>query len=80
MPLTLIGMTEDTFFTLYFFHWILSAEFLAKLSKLFEGKPVVPGGAGGAMAPSILADQLTLSQPRGANFAHQITLVPRVFM
>ena len=32
---------------------------------------VVPGGAGGAMA---LADQLTLSQPKGADYAHQIIL------
>ena len=31
---------------------------------------VVPGGTGGAMA---LADQLTLSQPKGADYAHNIT-------
>ena len=40
-------------------------------------RPVVPGGAGGAggsMAPQILADQLTLSQPRGTDYAHQIVL------
>ena len=34
---------------------------------------VVPGGAGGAMAPQILADQLTLSQPGGTKYAHLIT-------
>ena len=28
-------------------------------------KGLVPGGSGGAMAPQILADQLTLSQPGG---------------
>ena len=28
-------------------------------------KPVVPGGAGVPWHPQILADQLTLSQPRG---------------
>ena len=33
-------------------------------------RSVVPGGAGGAHAPQILADQLTLSQPGGADYAH----------
>ena len=37
---------------------------------------VVPGGAGGAM---ILADQLTLSQPREADYAYQIILAPPDF-
>ena len=37
----------------------------------------VPGGAGGAM--EISADQLTLSQPRGADYAQQIILVPADF-
>ena len=32
-------------------------------------KNVIPGGAGGAMAPQILADQLTQSQPGGADYA-----------
>ena len=32
---------------------------------------VVPGGAGGS--PHILADQLTLSQPGGTDYAQQIT-------
>ena len=32
---------------------------------------VVPGGAGGS--PQILADQLTLSQPGGTEYAHHIT-------
>ena len=34
-------------------------------------RPVVPGGAGGD--PQILADQLTLSQPGGGDYAHYIT-------
>ena len=37
---------------------------------------VVPGGAGGAMAQwhtQILADQLTLSQAGGTDYAHLIT-------
>ena len=29
--------------------------------------------------PQILADQLTLSQPRGADYAHQIILAPQIF-
>ena len=39
-------------------------------------RPVVPGGAGGDMAPQILADQLSLYQPGegGADYAHQIIL------
>ena len=41
--------------------------------------PVVSGGAGGAMARQILAGQLTLSQPRGADYAHQIILAPPDF-
>ena len=36
-------------------------------------RPVVPEGAGGAIDPQILADQLTLSQPGGADYAHHIT-------
>ena len=36
-------------------------------------KPVVPGGPGRAMAPHILADKLSLSQPWGADYAHHIT-------
>ena len=32
----------------------------------------MPVGAGGAMTPQILADQLTLSQPGGADYAHLI--------
>jgi hypothetical protein len=34
--LTLIGMRGDTFISLSFFDQILSADFLSKLSKLFE--------------------------------------------
>ena len=30
------------------------------------------GGAGGTMAPQVLTDQLTLSQPGGADYAHHI--------
>ena len=39
-------------------------------------RSVVPGGARGAIAlhSQILTDQLTLSQPRGAEYAHQIVL------
>ena len=33
-------------------------------------RPFVPGGAGGA---KILTDQLTLSQPGGADYSHHIT-------
>ena len=42
---------------------------------LAVSRPVVPGGAG----PQILADQLTLSQPREADYAHQIILAPPDF-
>ena len=44
-------------------------------------RPVVPGGAGGTMAPpDFFADQLTLSQPGGADYAHHITYWhPRIF-
>ena len=35
-------------------------------------RPVVPGG----WHPQILAGQLTLSQPRGTDYAHQIILAP----
>ena len=42
-------------------------------TEMFEIRGVVPGGAGGAMAlPDF--DQLTPSQPRGADYAHQIIL------
>ena len=36
--------------------------------------PVVPGGTGGTWHPHFFADQLTLSQPRGADYAQQIIL------
>ena len=36
-------------------------------------RPVGAGGAGGAMAPQILAHQLTLSEPAGADYAHHTT-------
>ena len=45
-------------------------------------RPFVPKGAGGAHAyghPQILADQLILSQPRGADYANQIILAPPDF-
>ena len=37
------------------------------------------GGTKGAMPSQILADQLTLSQPRGAYYAHRITTCPPGF-
>ena len=40
---------------------------------------VVPGGAGDAMTPPDLADQLSLSQPEGTDYAHQIILAPPDF-
>ena len=43
-----------------------------QLSKYVDSRSVVPGSAGGAMASQILADQLTLSQPVGADNAHQL--------
>ena len=36
-------------------------------------RPVVPGSAGVPWHPQILADQLILSQPGGADYAHHIT-------
>ena len=36
-------------------------------------RPVVPGCTGCAMARQILADQLTLCQPGGTDYAHLIT-------
>ena len=38
LGLTLIGMRGDTFISLSFLDQILSADFLSKLSKLFEGE------------------------------------------
>ena len=35
-------------------------------------RSVVPGSAGGGMAPQILTNQLTLSEPGGTNYAHHI--------
>ena len=45
-------------------------KYCSDLEKL--GVPGVP------WQPQILADQLTLSQPRGADYAHQIILAPRL--
>ena len=42
-------------------------------------KPVVPGGAGVPWHPQILADQLTLPQPREADFASASLLAPPDF-
>ena len=43
-------------------------------------RPVVPVSVGVALAPPDLADELTLSQPRGgADYAHQIILAPPDF-
>ena len=51
--------------------------FLTCYIPLFNCRPVVPGVAGGVpWYPQILADQLSLSQPGGADYAHQITLAP----
>ena len=36
-------------------------------------RPVASGGARGPVPPQFLADQLTLSQPGGAHYAHHIT-------
>ena len=47
--------------------------------KALESRPVVPGVAGVPWHPHFLADQLTLSQPRGADYAHQIILAPPDF-
>ena len=43
---------------------------MSKQLKYFYKFPVVPGGAG---YPHILADQLTLIQQWGADYAHHIT-------
>ena len=37
-----------------------------EFKRIYDCRPVVPGGARGAMAPQIFADQLTQSQPRGS--------------
>ena len=42
-------------------------------------RPVVPGGVGDAMGLPNLADQLTLFQPRGADYVHQNILAPPDF-
>ena len=42
-------------------------------------RPIRRGGAGVPWQPQILADQLTLFQPRGADYAHQIILEPPDF-
>ena len=42
--LTLIGMRGDTFISLSFLDQILSADFLSKLSKLFEGENLHQAG------------------------------------
>ena len=44
-----------------------------KISFEIFSRPVVPGGAGD------LNDQLTLSQPGGADYAHHITMAPPHF-
>jgi len=38
------------------------------------------GGQGGQLPPQILADQLTLSQPGGADYAHHSTTCPPGFL
>ena len=46
------------------------------LSECIQFRPVGAGDAGGAMALQFLADQLTLSKPGGADYAHHNTTVP----
>ena len=48
--------------------------FLSRQMKVSTAGVLSQGGAGGAMHPQILADQLTLSQPVGADYAHKIIL------
>ena len=48
-------------------------------SNFEDYRGVVPGGAGVPWHPQILADQLTLSQPRGVYYAHKIILAPPDF-
>jgi hypothetical protein len=46
----------------------------AKAHHLFVSRPVGAGAAGGVpWHPQILSDQLTLSQPGGADYAHHFT-------
>ena len=45
-----------------FITFITNVEFILKQ---IRSRPVASGGAGGAIAPQFLAEQLTLSQPGG---------------
>ena len=46
---------------------------------MYEAGLLSPGVPGVPWPPQILADQLTLSQPRGAGYADQIILAPPDF-
>ena len=79
-PLYVLGSSSFLFIL-----WVCSVSFIFTLCNSFEisiqlpwrsHRPVVPRGARGAIAPQILADQLTLSQPSGAYYAHQILAPP----
>ena len=60
--------------------YVVSSIYVLVFSKIHTNcKPVVPGVAGGTMATQILADQLTLSQPGGTDYAHCSALVPPDF-
>ena len=58
-------------------YFLIEHSFLKKVS--FDNRGVVPGGAGVAMAPPDLEDQLTLSEPRVDDYAHLIILSPPDF-
>ena len=53
----------------------MASTFLPNKIRSLESRGVFPGGARGAMAwhTQILADQLTLSQPGGADYDHHIS-------
>ena len=49
----------------------------AMSKQILTNRGVIHRGAGSAMHDQILADQLTLSQPEGADYAHQIIPSPQ---
>ena len=53
--------------------------FLDDATERYNTGVLSPGVPGVPWHPQILADQLTLSQPRGANYANQIILAPPGF-
>ena len=61
----------------HFWGEIGSVQFYCMLSRF---RAVGAAGAVGAPSPKFLADQLTLSQPRGRiDYAYQIITYPRIF-